>query len=190
MCCDRQPTQRPGHQQAMPRRVFCRPRFTSFLIALSRYQLSLQHLAGSANLPSDFASRNTSDWNAPPCVICSFILETANSVVILSVFFQNIERMASIYYSPSGPHGLVSKMSTLIYAASAPTWNRDCPSMTVTHIKDVLQYLTITTKLIMVPCYILDHLSKHQLQMMVHSSCPWCNHRHHLRARFLPHLCL
>ena len=144
MCCDRQPTQRPGRQQAMPRRVFCRPRFTSFLIALCRYQLSLQHLAGSANLPSDFASRNTSDWNATLGVI-SFILETENSVVILSVFFSDIERMASIYHSPSGAHGLVSKMSTLIYAASAPTWNKDCPSKTVTHIKDVIQYLNIAT---------------------------------------------
>ena len=37
------------------------PRTTSFLIALSRYQLSLQYYAGSANLPSDFASQNTSD---------------------------------------------------------------------------------------------------------------------------------
>ena len=61
------------------RRVFCRPCFMSFLIALCRYQVSLQHLAGSANLPSDFASRNTSDRNAPLCVICSFILETENS---------------------------------------------------------------------------------------------------------------
>ena len=128
----------------MPRRVFCWPRFTSFLIALCRYQLSLQHLAGSANLPSDFASRNTSDWNATLGVI-SFILETENSVVILSVFFSDIERMPSIYHSPSGPHGLVSKMSTLIYAASAPTWNKDCPSKTVTHIKDVIQYLNIAT---------------------------------------------
>ena len=145
MCCDRQPTQHPGHQQAMPRRVFCRPCFTSFLIALCRYQLSLEHLVGSANLPSDFASRNSSDWNAPLCVVCSFILETENSVVILSVFFQDIERMASIYRSPSGPHGLASKMSILIYAAYVPTWNKDCLSKTVTHQKDVMRYLNLAT---------------------------------------------
>ena len=52
--------------------------------------------------------------------------------------------MASIYHSQSGPHGLVSKMSTLIYATSAPTWNKDCLSKTVTQIKkDVMQYLNI-----------------------------------------------
>ena len=65
-------------------------RTTSFLIALSRYQLSLQHHAGSANLPSDFASQNTSAWKVPLCVICSFILETENSVVILNVFVEDI----------------------------------------------------------------------------------------------------
>jgi len=37
------------------------PRTTSVLIALTRYQLSVQHHAGSANLPFDFASQNTSD---------------------------------------------------------------------------------------------------------------------------------
>ena len=38
------------------------PRVTTFLSTASRYQISLLHLAGSANLPSHFASRN-----APPC---------------------------------------------------------------------------------------------------------------------------
>ena len=66
------------------------PRSTSVLIALSRNQLSLQHHAGSANLPSDFASQNTSAWKEPLCVICSFILETGNSVVILNVFVEDI----------------------------------------------------------------------------------------------------
>ena len=34
------------------------PRVTTFLSTVSRYQISLRHLAGSANLPSEFASRN------------------------------------------------------------------------------------------------------------------------------------
>ena len=74
------------------RRILCQEEFsagphtTSVLIALSGYQLSVQHHAGSANLPFDFASENTSDWKVPFCVICSFILEAENSVVILSVF--------------------------------------------------------------------------------------------------------
>ena len=34
------------------------PRVTSFLTTVSRYQVNLQHLAGKANLPSDFTSCN------------------------------------------------------------------------------------------------------------------------------------
>ena len=34
------------------------PRVNSFLTTVSHYQVSLQHLAGKANLPSDFTSRN------------------------------------------------------------------------------------------------------------------------------------
>ena len=41
------------------------PRVTSFLTAVSRYQVSLQHLAGKVNLLSDFASRNAPDCTEP-----------------------------------------------------------------------------------------------------------------------------
>ena len=58
------------------------PRISTFLSVASRYQVSLQHLAGTANIPSDFASRN-----APPCPdphncqICSFIHRMEDCVV-------------------------------------------------------------------------------------------------------------
>lgn len=38
---------------------------TTFLSAVSRYQISLLHLAGSANQPSDFANRNTQACDDP-----------------------------------------------------------------------------------------------------------------------------
>ena len=37
------------------------PRVTSFLSTASRYQVDLQHLADSANIPSDFAGRNAAE---------------------------------------------------------------------------------------------------------------------------------
>ena len=64
---------------------FCRgefsasPRLTSFLTMVSRYQVSLQHLAGAANLPSDFASCNAPDCNELNCQICSFVHESVFS---------------------------------------------------------------------------------------------------------------
>ena len=57
------------------------PRVTSFLSTASRYQVDLQHLAGSANIPSDFASRNGAKCQHPSCQICNFITQTEGCVV-------------------------------------------------------------------------------------------------------------
>ena len=57
------------------------PRFTSFLSIVSRYQVSVCHLAGSVNIPSDFASRNAPDCLAAQCQICSLISRSEDSVV-------------------------------------------------------------------------------------------------------------
>ena len=43
------------------------PRVTTFLTTISRYQVSLQHLAGKANLLSDFTSRNAPNCSEPNC---------------------------------------------------------------------------------------------------------------------------
>ena len=49
------------------------PRVTTFLSTISRYQVSVLHLAGSDNIPSDFASRNAPECVQYHCQICSFI---------------------------------------------------------------------------------------------------------------------
>ena len=43
--------------------------------------ITIQHLTGSANVPSDFASRNAPTCEEPHCQICSFIHCTEESVV-------------------------------------------------------------------------------------------------------------
>jgi hypothetical protein len=57
------------------------PRVTTFLTVASRYQVTLHHLAGKANIPSDFASRNAPECQEPRCQICSFIAAAETSVV-------------------------------------------------------------------------------------------------------------
>ena len=42
----------------------------------------MRHLAGSSNVPSDFASRNAPECQEPHCQICSFISRLEQSVVI------------------------------------------------------------------------------------------------------------
>ena len=57
------------------------PRVSTFLSAVSRYQASVRHLAGTANVPADFASRNAPDCEDQKCQICTFIDDTQDSVV-------------------------------------------------------------------------------------------------------------
>ena len=57
------------------------PRVTAFLSTASRYQVTLQHLSGSVNLPSGYSSRNANECTNHQCQICSFIAYTEESVV-------------------------------------------------------------------------------------------------------------
>ena len=57
------------------------PCVTCFLSPVSRYQVNIRHLAGSSNVPSDFASQNAPECNQPRCQICSFIILAEDSVV-------------------------------------------------------------------------------------------------------------
>ena len=56
-------------------------RLTTFLTAASRYQLSIRHLQGSANTPSDFTCRNAPPCDEPNCQVCRFVYEIQESAV-------------------------------------------------------------------------------------------------------------
>ena len=58
------------------------PRVSTFLSTVSRYQASVRHLAGSANAPSDFASRNAPDCSQPGCQVCKFVAMSEDSTVL------------------------------------------------------------------------------------------------------------
>ena len=56
-------------------------RVSTFLTAVSRFHVSVRHLKGDANLPSDFSCRNAALCNQPNCQICSFVAQVEDSVV-------------------------------------------------------------------------------------------------------------
>lgn len=49
------------------------PRISTFLSVVCRYQASVRHFAGSAIVPSDFASRNAPPCDNETCQICTFV---------------------------------------------------------------------------------------------------------------------
>ena len=57
------------------------PRVATFLSTASRYQVTISHISGSANAPSDFSSRNAPECDSTSCQVCSFIAKTEESVV-------------------------------------------------------------------------------------------------------------
>lgn len=56
-------------------------RLSTFLSSVSRYQASVSHISGAANLPSDFSSRHPTKCDSASCQICGFIKEYSESVV-------------------------------------------------------------------------------------------------------------
>ena len=121
------------------------PRVTSFLSSVSRYQVTLLHLAGSANLPSDFASRNAPACDGPRCQVCSFVSEAEDLAV----------RPISVHDVLSGKTSLpfTSRSAWLQSQLKCPDLRRvhshlkqgTRPSKKLTNIKDVKRYLNLVS---------------------------------------------
>ena len=121
------------------------PRVTSFLSSVSRYQVALLHLAGSANLPSDFAGRNAPACDDPRCQVCSFVSEAEDLAV----------RPISVHDVLSGKTSLpfTSRSAWLQSQLECPDLRRvhshlklgTRPSKKMTNIKDVKRYLNLVS---------------------------------------------
>ena len=57
------------------------PRVRTFLSTASRYQISMRHISGAANIQSDFSSRNAPVYTEMTCQICSFVREKEDATV-------------------------------------------------------------------------------------------------------------
>jgi len=173
------------------------PRVTSFLTTVSRYQVSLQHLSGTANLPSDFASRNAPDCPEPTCQICTFIHEAEDSVVRDISVQDIIDRTKSLPFTTRSAWRNIQSECPDLRRAHAHLTQGTRPSKKLTNIKDVKRYLNVAsiskdglivvkrnqpfttpTEAIVVPRSVLDglltalhvrlnHPSRHQLQTVV-----------------------
>ena len=103
----------------------CRGEFSSsarvaaFLTTASRYQLTIDHLAGQANLPSDFASRNPVDCqNDNKCQVCQFVTDKAEEPVVVRAIQDVLNGSVGMPFT------------------SRPAWiqtQQDCPDLRRTH---------------------------------------------------------
>ena len=173
------------------------PRVTTFLSIASRYQVSIRHLSGSVNVPSDFASRNAPECTNPTCQICSFVTKSEECVV-RSVGVSDI--LSGLNTPPFSNRpawiSLQSECSDL-RRTHAHLIQGTRPSKKMTNVRDVKRYLNVAsisrdglmvvkkhepfappTELIIIPQKLLhgfltamhlklDHPSTHQLKQVI-----------------------
>ena len=169
------------------------PRVTSFLSTVSRYQVSVKHLKGTANIPSDFSSRNAPDCNEPNCQICKFIVQTEDSVVRSICVNDVLNNTKSLPFTTRSAWIDIQADCPDLRRTHAHLKQGTRPSKKVTNAKDVKRYLAVASiardgllvvprsdplqpasDLIIVPRSVidglvtamhlrLDHPSKHQL---------------------------
>ena len=84
MCSNRQPTLCSGFQQASRSEFSAGSRVSTCLSTANTFQDTIQHVAGAAILPSDFASRNAPDCDDLSCQVCTFVKRTEESVARLT----------------------------------------------------------------------------------------------------------
>ena len=121
------------------------PRVTSFLSTASRYQVDLQHLAGSANIPSDFASRNAAECENPSCQVCSFIIQTEDSVV-RSVYSHDITQQAqNLPFTTRSSWINIQSECPDLRRVHAHLKQGTRPSRKLTNIRDIKRYLNVAT---------------------------------------------
>ena len=120
-------------------------RLSTFLSTACRYAVKMQHLDGSANVPSDFQSRNAPECHDPSCQICSFVKDLESATV-------NAVSSESIIKGTSRMP-FITRSTWLSTKSECPDLRRvhshlrqgTRPSKKLTNVKDIKRYLNCCT---------------------------------------------
>ena len=173
------------------------PRVTSFLTTVSCYQVYLQHLARKANLPSDFTSHNAPDCSEPNCQICNFVHEMEDSIMQNISIHDILNSTSNLPFTTRSAWRQIQNDCPGLRGVHSHLKQGRRPSKKLTSIWDVKRYLSSVSiasdgllvvkhtqpfvpvaEAILVPQSVLDglitalhikldHLSRHQFQMVL-----------------------
>ena len=122
------------------------PRVSTFLSTVSRYQASVRHLAGTANVPSDFASRNAPECQEPrKCQICMFINREEECVVLRTQVSDIIEGKVRLPFTNRKTWLNIQGDCSDLRRTHAHLTQGTRPSKKITSVKDVKRYLNVAT---------------------------------------------
>lgn len=120
-------------------------RVSTFLSLLSRYQIHVRHIAGVANLPADYTSRNPTECPNSTCQVCKFTCELQDCVVSSISIKDVTDGKATMPFT--------NRTAWLATQHECPDMRRTCahlkqgtrPNKKATRVKDVKRYLNATT---------------------------------------------
>ena len=121
------------------------PRVSTFLSTASRFQVTIRHLAGSANVPSDFASRNAPACDSPVCQICQFIITTEDSVVHSISTTDILSGDKRLPFTSRSAWRLTQQECPDLRRSHAHLKQGTRPSKKITDARDVKRYLQVVT---------------------------------------------
>lgn len=121
------------------------PRVATYLSSASQFQVDIKHLAGSANLPTDFASRNAAECFEPHCQVCSFIRDAEESVVRDISVRDILDGSARFPFTTRSSWIITQRECPDLRRVHAHLSQGTRPSRKLTDIKDVKRYLTNTS---------------------------------------------
>ena len=136
---------RSGLRKALPWRVLCEPPVSTFLSVVSQYQASVRHVAGSAILPSDFASRNATLYEDEACQVCSFIKRTEDSVVRMSFVQDVLDGKVRLPFTSQAAWSAIQSECPNLLRTHAHLIQGTRPSRKLNNIKDVKRYLQVAS---------------------------------------------
>ena len=135
-----------AHEKLCRREFSVSPRVSTFLSAVSRYQATVRHLAGSANVPSDFASRNAAVCVEQQCQVCTFIREMEESVVMQRVTTNDITSgRAKLPFTSRSAWLTIQAECQDLRRTHAHLKQGTRPSKKITNAKDVKRYLNVAS---------------------------------------------
>ena len=117
------------------------PRLTSFLSTVCRFQASIQHLAGKANIPADFASRNAPECTHLTCQVCSFIHEQEEATVFKISLVEIIKGSSTLPYTSRPAWREIQNECPDLRRTRAHLTQGTRPSKRLTNIRDIKRYL-------------------------------------------------
>jgi len=121
------------------------PRLSTFLATVSRYQVSVIHLAGRVNVPSDFASRNAPPCDAPQCQVCIFVNQSEDSVIFHVSIDDLLAGGAKLPFTTRSTWLSVQSECADLRRTHAHLKQGTRPSKKITNIRDIRRYLNVAT---------------------------------------------